>query len=113
MTTRVFVYAIGTVDGPVKVGITSNLFSRLRSLQNGSAKRLELLFVYTCEDRKTAQAMEREFHEAHATWRLEGEWFDLPAIVAEEGLQWLIEMSFDPRKHPRLYMDLKEWRRDG
>ena len=46
---------------PVKVGITANLLSRLRSLQNGSATKLDLVWVYTAYHREEALEMERAF----------------------------------------------------
>lgn len=95
ITGRVFVYAIGSEDGPVKVGITTNLDSRLRSLQNGSATKLELIWVYTAEDRDEALKMERSFHECHNNIRLEGEWFNITAELAFESLKTQVEFMFD------------------
>jgi predicted GIY-YIG superfamily endonuclease len=87
---RTFVYAIGTEDGPVKFGITSNLLARLRALQNGSAAKLELIWVHTCENRDKALSFEQSIHEI-AQPRLEGEWFDIDAVTAMQHLEMEIE----------------------
>ena len=92
---RTLVYAIGSEEGPVKVGITNNLLSRLRSLQNGSATKLELIWVYTTWDRAVALRMEREFHEFHSDVRLEGEWFDVEAMLAFESLETQVQFMMD------------------
>lgn len=96
ITERTFVYCIGSEDGPVKVGITTNLLSRLRSLQNGSATKLELIWVYTAYHRQEALEMERAFFEVHADVRLEGEWFDISADLASESLETQVEFNFGP-----------------
>jgi predicted GIY-YIG superfamily endonuclease len=92
---RTFVYAIGSEEGPVKVGITTNLGSRLRSLQNGSATRLDLIWVYTFWDREAAISHERSFHDVCAEHRLEGEWFDITAAIAAEVLENGIIHEYD------------------
>lgn len=94
ITERTFVYAIGSEDGPVKFGITSNLLSRLRSLQNGSATKLELIWVYTCSDRDSALNFEQSIHEI-AEPRLEGEWFDIDADLAMQHLEMEIGERWD------------------
>lgn len=93
---RTFVYAIGSEDGPVKVGITSNLLSRLRSLQNGSASKLDLIWVFTAHRRQEALDLERWFHENHVGCRLEGEWFNITAEEAAESLDDQLGMAYGP-----------------
>lgn len=91
---RTFVYCIGSEDGPVKFGITTNLSSRLSSLQTGSPRKLELIWVYTTEDRNAALRMERNIH-AVAEPRLEGEWFDIDAALAFQHLTMELQELFD------------------
>lgn len=93
---RTFVYAIGSEDGPVKVGITNNLFSRLRSLQNGSATKLELIWVCTAHNRQEAIDQERWFHTSHVGCRLEGEWFNITAEEAVESLDDQLGLAYGP-----------------
>lgn len=82
-----YIYVIGQEEGPVKVGITSDLIGRLRSMQTGSAFKLKLLYAMPCLDRDNAREHERAFHDVWAEDRLEGEWFNLPAHLAIEGVQ--------------------------
>jgi hypothetical protein len=57
-------------NGPIKVGISRNLKSRIAQLQGGNAEKLKVLRVYRMMD------VERAVHaELERTSRLEGEWF--------------------------------------
>lgn len=67
---RQFVYFIGTEDGPVKIGLTTNVRQRLESLQTASPIKLELL-AYCDGDRW----LEQRYHDFFAPHRLQGEWF--------------------------------------
>ena len=82
-----YIYVIGSENGPCKVGITNSLTSRLRSIQTGSPHRLKLLYAHPCSDRDEAKAHEKMFHECHQECRLEGEWFNLDAELAIEGVE--------------------------
>jgi Meiotically up-regulated gene 113 len=56
--------------GPIKVGISRRLKSRISQLQNGSAEKLHVLRVYKMAD------VEKAVHAAlEKQSRLEGEWF--------------------------------------
>lgn len=78
-----YVYIIGQLSadyevvGPVKVGISNNPVSRVAALQTGSSARLVLVGRYAFWRRRHAMAVERVFHEACASHRLQGEWFDM------------------------------------
>ncbi|WP_329390153.1 GIY-YIG nuclease family protein [Streptomyces sp. NBC_01716] len=66
------VYVIG--DGRsrvVKIGTTSNLRSRLKGLQTGSAYELRVLWSFGGDVR-----LEEYLHRRYGELRLEGEWFD-------------------------------------
>jgi hypothetical protein len=88
-----FVYLIGRPEGPVKVGITTNLLSRLRSLQTGAPFPLELLYVATFQSADKARLIEADFCKVCSEQRLEGEWFDMDFSQAAEGLDTGIEWS--------------------
>jgi hypothetical protein len=70
--------------GPVKVGITSNVQSRLASVQTGCHRRLAVLAALPIPDRENARRVEAEIHKLGIHWRLEGEWFDLDPIIVLE-----------------------------
>lgn len=83
-----FVYIIAQLDGanelrgPCKVGISNNPSSRMASLQTGNAARLVLVAKYCFWRRSHALEVERVFHEALATQRTGGEWFDIEPDAA-------------------------------
>lgn len=79
-----YVYIISTrKDGaPCKVGISSSPEARLSGLQTGSPEPLKLIDYYYFDTRQEAMRVERKFHDAHASQRAIGEWFNLDASEA-------------------------------
>lgn len=69
---------------PLKIGITSNVASRLTGVQTGCAARLHALAVFGIPNRDIAREREAAFHRDFAASRLEGEWFDVDPISALE-----------------------------
>jgi predicted GIY-YIG superfamily endonuclease len=82
-----YVYAIGREEGPVKIGITSNLVSRLSSLNTASSFPLRLIYAQPCKDQQHATMHEASCHRYHEEKRLNGEWFDVDADAAIEAIQ--------------------------
>lgn len=82
-----YIYVIGRKQGPVKVGISNAPGSRLGSIQTGCPFKLELLFAVEAKSRDKAIKHERTFHQVYAKQRLSGEWFDLEAELAIEGVE--------------------------
>jgi hypothetical protein len=76
------VYVIQRGDsGPIKVGISTNVKSRLKSLQTGNAEKLRLVRTFTMRD------VERVLHAVlERKARLSGEWF--PAEMFSEVIQF-------------------------
>jgi hypothetical protein len=67
--------------GLYKIGITNNLKSRMRAIQNGNPYKVrEVLSV----PHHSPKALEDELHNRFALERLEGEWFSLSAQDVEE-----------------------------
>lgn len=60
-----------------KIGITYNLESRLPTLQNANARKLEVLHIIYCDTSAYASAMEASLHRHFQDCRAEGEWFKL------------------------------------
>ena len=86
-----YVYLIGfsrneKFEGPVKVGITSNVVGRLKNLQTGHHEKLVLGVSLAAPNRQIALALEDCFHSVFAEYRLQGEWFDMSPIRALKGL---------------------------
>jgi len=73
------VYFIGGDEGPVKIGMTTNLALRLQHMQTGSPIELKVLATVA-----GGAEVERGYHAAFANYRIRGEWFERsPAIVQE------------------------------
>lgn len=73
------VYFVGGDAGPVKIGYTSELPLRLRSLRNQSPVPVRLLgAVHGGRD------VERAYHSQFASSRLHGEWFERSDDILDE-----------------------------
>lgn len=75
-------------DNPIKIGITVNIFDRLRRLQHAHAYELKVIAVIPGKGRET----ESELHRRFADSRLRGEWFrrtpELLEFIVKHALQW-------------------------
>jgi hypothetical protein len=72
-----------TKDGPVKIGATSEIKSRLRDLQVASPYKLAVVGTIVADGSKTAHWMERLIHGRLRRLRLHGEWFQDTPLVWE------------------------------
>lgn len=61
-------------DGPVKIGITSDIKKRLTELQVGNPKRLRILKTFELKD-DYAPSAEDSLHHSFRFTRMSGEWF--------------------------------------
>lgn len=66
-------------DGPVKIGIAANAFWRLNELQVGNFRRLRLIAVFSCDDKRAAYEIEQWAHFQMEERHLGGEWFNMSA----------------------------------
>lgn len=85
-----FVYIIARegCQSPCKVGVSDNPDKRAAALSTGSPVPLRVAETYRFDTRHEALAMEQEFHQSYALWRLNGEWFD---VEFEAANFWLFE----------------------
>ena len=69
-----YLYVLGTDDGYVKIGITNdpNINNRVRNLQVGNPKKIEVLFF---DERLAAEKAEKYLHREFWKYRKKGEWF--------------------------------------
>lgn len=74
---RVYFVQMGK-GGPIKIGTTTNLTTRLAALQDGAPEDLILLGSIPGSYREEA-----EFHEILATHRKRGEWFEPSVEVVQ------------------------------
>lgn len=79
-----YVYFIGAVGGPIKIGCSASPRSRRNELQVGSAQSLLVLATVP-----GGEALERALHHRFADHRLNGEWFaptpELLMLIWETG----------------------------
>jgi hypothetical protein len=69
---RQFLYFIQAgEEGPIKIGIASNVTKRLSMLQIGNAEELRVLALLECHP-----SVEDLLHGRFAEGRIRGEWFD-------------------------------------
>lgn len=76
---REVVYFIGGAEGPVKIGSTVDVVKRLATLQTAHPQPLSVLATS-----RGGIAVEREYHQRFAAFRLRGEWFERAPEVATE-----------------------------
>lgn len=90
----VFLYVIGPIYGPQKIGISKNVDKRLKSLQTGNPVKLYIQF---CMEVNRARLIERKIHAELNHKKLKGEWFDLTKEEAIDYVNFfLIRHSDDP-----------------
>jgi len=89
---RAFVYIVRPRgrQKPIKIGMASNLRSRLSELQNGSPKFLEFVTAIVVANRYHARFLEQATHEAFAEYQTHGEWF---MIEPREAVQFIEETA--------------------
>ena len=58
-------------DGPVKIGISTNIKSRLNELQTGCPKKLKLIKILPFKTYEEEEELQQKFKK----YRIRGEWF--------------------------------------
>ena len=91
MTSVYFIDAPGT--GVLKIGKSSNVDKRLKTLQTASPVKLNLLMTIEYDD-----DLERRIHRHREDYRSHGEWFysckpvkDFMRAYVDGGIEWLVE----------------------
>lgn len=84
-----YVYIIQSDTGFIKIGMTSNLKSRLKTLRSASPHELELLgYVKT----NKYGFLEKLIHKHFAEYNKNGEWFD---VKLEKVLEYIDKKGYD------------------
>ena len=97
MTILYVIYA----EGKYKVGITGNLYKRIKQLQTGNGDLLQLQGQVELPTRECALAIEKYIHDKLCESNTIGEWFDTSRYeiaVLLEGLGYFLEHSYDASK---------------
>lgn len=71
-----------SLTGPVKIGISNQVESRLRSVQTACPFQIEIAFRFSCPIREIARGIELSFHKTQTGRHLYGEWFDYHPVDA-------------------------------
>ena len=82
-----YVYVVGSIAGPVKVGITSAPRERLSGLKMMSPIPIEGCRLFACPKQSDAASLESMAHAALAPKNRHGEWFDVPMAEAADAIQ--------------------------
>ncbi|MCJ2009786.1 GIY-YIG nuclease family protein [Methylobacterium sp. J-092] len=70
-----FVYVMGSVGGPVKIGIAGDPAKRLRQVQHASPTAVLIFHLRRFASREIAAQVEARAHAVLSDLRLRGEWF--------------------------------------
>src|SRR5262249_3796071 len=89
-----YLYAIRETgsDGFIKIGISDEPLKRLKGVQTGNPRKLELIGV--CPVLEAAR-IENSAHENLKEYRMKGEWFS-PAPVVRRFIEWHMLQPFKP-----------------
>lgn len=80
-----YVYFVKNGHNEVKIGVTTNIDTRLSELQTGNATALDIINTVSFATEHEAYAYERLLHEKYDKYRLNGEWFSyIPEFNAED-----------------------------
>lgn len=107
MSRSIYVVSISD-EGPVKIGIASNMSTRLSGIQTGSPVKLTVSHLHIVHG--DAFALEKAVHASLASRRLHGEWFDVSVHIAVEAIsgQLLLREQRPNRVSPAKLKPIKE-----
>lgn len=84
---------LAAVDPPIKIGISTQLKSRLSGLQSGSSVRLSFYEVWDIAAfSEKGRDVERFFHELCESDRLIGEWFNVRPETARQRIELVFNL---------------------
>lgn len=90
------VYVIGEFEGEYdlyKIGYSNNAKNRLKSLQTGNPRILEIVWSVSVTDQIQAVILESDMHTKLASYNVGGEWFNLPIDEIKKALDMAIEYA--------------------
>lgn len=86
-----YVYVISS-DSAIKIGVTTNIQSRLASLQTANPEPLTVACAIRCVDESAAHALEKHLHNRYRAFKLKGEWFDIPPHFVTGDIQFALNV---------------------
>jgi len=88
---------IDSKTGPIKIGVSLNMKSRLVGIQNGNPYEIEVVCIV-----KNMGCQESMLHAAYSNYRMKGEWFEV-----NDKLLGLISDIKEWQESPSLSRDIK------
>lgn len=89
-----FLYVLAeTPDGPVKIGHSGNLTSRVSSLRSGNARHLICAWVHPFNTKQEVRSAEAAAHAYFAAHRMSGEWFDICPYAAAFAITRILDLG--------------------
>lgn len=82
-----YIYVIGPLTGPFKVGITNDVGKRLSMLQVGNHLKLQLLKTYRVREEENIKYWEGRVHGILRPHHVRGEWFQCQLAYIEEKIE--------------------------
>lgn len=76
-----FIYFLQAENGPIKIGMATNLDRRIYGLQTAHFHRLKLIHSEEHDD-LIVRKKERHYHDIFSHYRIRGEWFQPHGIIA-------------------------------
>lgn len=95
--TKGYVYFIRADGKYIKIGCTSNLKERFKSLKIASPNELELCFYIETDHCKL---IEKEMHDYFSNYKMRGEWFDIHLLQISK---WANEQGYTLTNASDLY----------
>ena len=90
------VYVILAEDGLVKIGVTKNIYQRVKNIRNyGHGKVVDYFATEKC---KNSYSIEKMIHDGLNEYRISGEWFDIPYKSAVDNVKKIFEIYTDKCK---------------
>lgn len=89
-----YLYVLENSQGNIKIGKSSNIKERIRSLSNSNSGGNKLIRV-AISPPTYITFLERTLHEHYHTYRLDGEWFDGHKISFEDIVEFIDTKIFN------------------
>lgn len=94
-----YVYVIGSDNGPQKIGVAAKPESRLCQLRTGSPFPLAIRAMFDMTTENNARLVERTAHHRLKDRRMAGEWFNVPAEEAIDMVRVIVASVLDGSIH--------------
>jgi hypothetical protein len=104
MVTHKYIYVIVGTPDTIKIGVATNVKSRLSGIQTGSPVKLKVFHTFKVPAER-AFAIESVVHERLAKYELEGEWFRFCAAQAVVIISKILKADVASAARGKIYLD--------